>query len=935
MKKTNRIVALIIAVVMCLAVVVALAACQPNCDKDGHKWGDDGKCTVCGASKPADPDNPDNPNNPNTPAGPYLDFEDYLAYIKADLGIVYNSIGEINATIDAKVDAAFQAGLTEIGKATTITAARKAYNDAKAAMADCIPLASGVKSFTAASVDAKTEIMGKLEGYAVRNGITGITLFENGGYQIFNERVTTGAEHYILGYGFGTLAEGSLTKPLATEPNAAWKMYYHAIQQDDPGTINALNEDGSIVSDLYALIAGTYYNTFMNSSKDGYIWSPVLADADPIPVGGLDANGQARKWRFKIREGLKYDTLGAHKDKYAGLDVQPEDFLTPYKLLFNQANNLFRGKEAVGQSGAQYIVGSKEYYEATAEANKGVAEGVDFSGVGVKVVQEDDAWYFEYELDAALTPYYARYYISSTLYSPVPASFITDIGGIENFLGFDENEDSTPVDNSLSLGAYTLEAWDDGQIVFKKNPYYALANSKYSIAGIHYNILTAVKTDNEAAFREFLAGKIDACGIPEKYLKEYATNPLTKTTMGDSCFKLNINTLDQATWEYMFGTQGVITQHPQDQYWQVKPIMSNEHFTRGLSYAINRQEFAVNKGRVASASYLSPDYLSDPEKGVSYNGTKAHKDALSSIVTENTDEYGYSLELARDYFRMALDELEASGAYTPGTKAQPTVISLTCMWYLAAFEEPYFKPLKQYWEDAFNDDSVSGGRYKLEVNFYAPATPTEAYNMMKAGRFDIGFGSITGNPLDVIDFLSILSSTPTVSSGWTLNWGLDTSKATSDILVYDGMRWSYDALQQAGVSAVVVENGELSDTTLIDTSITATPSQDNTTLTLTYKILYNVDLDVKATLDKFILFYGVDDDYDEWSIMNLVGENIVDDENGTITITVTLDATELAKIPNNYEYLGVDAYISYSAGNVSADGIFSEYFDKPVVEAAE
>ncbi len=922
MKKTKKLLVVLVALVMVLTVV--LSACKVHVC--GHK------CPICGDCTDPECKDPVCADKCEGHDATYLPIADHRAYAKAELESVKTNIGSISTAIDAKVQAAYEAGIAAIGAASTVKDVQKAFSDAKNAMANEIPLANGVKSFKAASYDVKAQILGKLEQYAVNNGITGITLFENGGYVMYNDRITLGTENYILGYGFGVLSEGRITKDLDSEQTTAWKRYYHTYNPVNPGTANYLDGDDSTVSDFYGYIAGSYYTNFMNAEKDGYDWVPELALRDPEPVGGLSESGQSAKWRFEIRTDLKYSTLGKHKDQFDGLTVQPEDFLTPYKLMFNQANGLFRGGESVNQSGAQYIVGSKEYYEATKDAQKGVDETVDFSKVGVKVYEENGKWYFEYQLGEAVTAFYARYYIASNLYQPIPVSFINAIGGIDNYLGFNENKSDTPVDNSLSLGAYVLERWDDGQVVYKKNPNYVYASSKYQIEGVHINILPAASTDRLAGFREFEAGKIDSSGIPQEKVAELANDPRTRTTMGDFCFKLNVNALSAETWEYMFGTNGVIKQTPKDQYWNVKPLMNNQHFLQGLSFATNRKEFAESKGSIASANFFSSNYLSNPELGTSYNTTEAHKNALSGIVNEDTDEYGYSVELARDYFRMALDEVEAAGLMTPGTKEKPTVIELTCVFYYASFEETMFKPVKQYWEDAFNHDSVSGGKYKLELKFLAPSTTDMAYDMMMEGQFDIGFGGITGNPMDPLDFFDTLSSTPSVSSGWTLNWGCDTANANSDIIVYNGERWSFDALQQAGTTTVVVKDGNIDGSVVLidaaDQTVTASGEDLNVTLVVEYNKEFGVG---NVELSDLVLFGGTDD-YKAWSLIGgetpILTATVSDDGNGKLTVTFTLPAAEIAKVPES-DNQGVDVYVSFVAGGIECEELVSFYiFEK-------
>ena len=241
------------------------------------------------------------------------------------------------------------------------------------------------------------------------------------------------------------------------------------------------------------------------------------------------------------------------------------------------------------------------------------------------------------------------------------------------------------------------------------------------------NILTAASSDKEAGIKEFLAGNTDAAGIPQTRLDEYKNDPRTRVVRGETNFKLNVNATDEATWEYLFGENGTIVQNPKDNYWKVEPALSNAHFVKALSLSINRKEYSDARGSIASVDFLAPNYMSDPINGITYNDTQAHKNAVADLLAD-TDGYGYNLELAREYFKIALAELEASGKYKPGTKANPTVIELEIAWMYPWQETSDHNELKQYFEDAFNDDSVSGGKYKLEVKFWTGADWAEVYD---------------------------------------------------------------------------------------------------------------------------------------------------------------------------------------------------------------
>lgn len=855
----------------------------------------------------------------------YIDMDSYKAYLKYDLKTVFEAIGSVSATVDAKVAAEKAKGDAAIEAATDVTTAKAAYASAATAMTNVVPTADGVFNLSGLTTDEKTAILGKIEAYGVRNGMLGMTLYENGGYNLINPRVTLGSENYIVGYGFGILAEGRITADLATEANNAWKQYYHTYETDDPGTANYLNDQGQQVGDFYGYIGASYYTTFMNSTKDGYEWTPELAATDPEPVVALDANGQSDTWRFEIRSGLKYDTNSAvdSRKAYKGRDVEPEDFLTAFKLLLNQANGYYRGTELSNQTGAASIKGAKEYYDSTKNANPGIPDDskYDFSGVGIKVVTENGKNYLQFQLGQKVSAYFARYYISSSLYMPVPKSFI-ELVGAQYYLGFSEDKKLTPVDNSLSLGAYTLERWDSGQqVVYKKNPYYAYAKTKYAIEGIHVNILTSAKEDKEAVIKEFLANKLDVSGIPDTYLKEYSSDSRAKITSGDSCVKLNVNALDQDSWIKLFGENGTYSQTSKDDYWQVKPVLSNAHFRQGLSYALNRKAFADLKGCIPTVNYFSSNYLSDPEHGVSYNLTDEHKDAVAALLN-GTDGYGYSLELARDYFRMALDELESDGLITPGTTQKPTVFTLECAWQASSQEESVHKHIVQYWTEAFNDVSVTKGLYKLEFKFWSQQSSyMETYNKMLYGQYDIGFGSITGNPDDPLSFFNVNSTDPTISNDFTLNWAIDTN-TVHEVLVYNGKRWSFDALYQATQQLSIVSDGVLTKAYSLESCQPET--KDDGSMTVTIKIKNHSSVD-SLSLDELVIFGGGNTvAYNEWSLDSSMYTVAYDADADLLTIVVNIPKSEIDKVPVD-DNQGIDVYFDFAIGETASGSYLTCY----------
>lgn len=927
MKKTVRLISLLIALLMLGTLV--LTAC------DNHTCSS--KCPTCG--KCLDPDCTEKACKDKCPGGhgsgggetdvdSYMSVAEYRAYLKNDLDYLRDRIQRGGASLAdmAKVNTALAEGKTAIDAAKTISAVRNAFNAAKTAMANCIPLANGTFDFTGFSYSEKTELLGILEEFAIANGMTGTTLYASAGFVMYSERVTLGTENFILGYGFGTLAEGSINSsmPLESESNPAWKLYYHTASATDPGHINSNDDKGSETSDFVSYISSGMYTVFMNAEKNGYDWTPELALGLPQVVGELDENGMAKTWRVEVRQNLKY-TTNSPADRTGSFNNRPvakEDFLTFYKLLLNAQNGWARGSEFANTTQASGIKGAKQYYEATNAAGATTDENgissADFSGVGLKAYEEDGHTYLEYELLQAVTPFFAMRYCPFG--DPVPEEFIGAIGGPSNYLKFGKSGTKaagwSPVDTSLSTGPYALESWTQNQeIVYKKNPNYVYADSKYQIQGIHFAILPGAKDDPEAIFKEFMAGHLDAAGIPSTQLDAYRNNPLTRRSIGSSCFKLNMNALNAEDWDKFFGENGSVKMTEASAQWKVEPALSNSHFRSALSFALNRNEIGDVFGSIGSVDYFAPHYLANPELGTPYSATSAHKNAVAQLYgtvdgEAQTDDAGYSLELAREYFRMAISEMEAEGLYKPGTKSNPTVINLEIAWQLPVNRKEEHQYVKQYWENAFNDESVTGGLYKLNVEFYVGAQWSDVYySKMLVGQFDIGFGSISGDSQNPLGDMNILSTNQEISHGFTLNWAIDTNDPSADVLVFKGMRWSYDALFRCTEEEMAVTAGKIADEKADVEYGSDFVKNDDGSLTITINIRTNNGVELEGAA--FAIFSSNDyyDDYTEFDLDDTDGivaaEPVVNGNKTKFVYTVSAEVLAMLPMSGNQ---GLDIY---------------------------
>lgn len=681
---------------------------------------------------------------------------------------------------------------------------------------------TGVSNLVGESVAKKTEILGALEKYAVDNYITGMPLFENGGYAMYNPRISKGTENYIVGYGFGTIREGFLKSPLEGVEKPT---YYHSYEANDPQKINYLDDSGSQVGDLYGNMASAFFGTKMSADKTKYDWygvlskkdRPVLLDVaeDGTKTVAEDQTKTGNTWRIYVRTGeeggAQYRTASKLDDRKAfdKKAIALEDYVNAFKILLCGKFAYYRGTELAGQTGYSGIVGAANYYNESKGGFGTEKAEAAWSKVGIVPGHDEvEGDYIDFTLMAPTTRFYAMYSLGSNLYAPINLDFFklvtNDFENPEFYGAFNTDKTTSPVDNILSTGPYMLESWEtDKAITFARNPEWWEIKADpnvYRIEGLYNTILTAINTDSNAAIKEFLLGNIDSCGIPTDYLSRFKNDPRTKQVPGDSVFKLNLNTTTAEQWEALFGENGSISQTPKSGYWNVKPWMSNENFVSGLFYSINRDEFATKNGSISSINYFSSNYMSDPEGGVSYNTTDAHANALKDFWGDTVETGGFSSTLAQAAFSQSVDELIASEDVAPGDE-----ISIEIWWMYTSHISRYGEDIAKYIQDAFNESpKAKANNIKLTVDNKAVDVWSDVYyKHLMVGQFDLGFGSISGNSLDPLNFMEVLKSNN--SSGFTLNWGPDTSALD---LEFDGAKWSFDNLWAAADHGVVTYRGQ-------------------------------------------------------------------------------------------------------------------------------
>ncbi|MCR5490755.1 MAG: hypothetical protein K6F32_01325 [Bacilli bacterium] len=676
------------------------------------------------------------------------------------------------------------------------------------------PLADGVFDYTEADYEEKLDILAALENYALRNHLAGIPLYDDSSYQRFSDRITLPTTKYITNYGFGvgeaTIdADGKMNDAVISESKSEWKSYFHGYTSTDSGTFNYWNSTGADVADRYSMVAATYYEVEMNDTKTDYQWTAGLAkQAEPIQlkrVGtGADATLEVETdssvktslyWRVPLKtgdDGIVYNVADTSKwaTKYRGRKVELEDYITPYKAMFD--NRLARatgfGDDASGFKGVlDYIYGGK-----------------DWSSVGIQLNEAEGA--IDFTFNTAKTMKAARTSLGSSLASPVPQEFLDDIGGVGNYgkHGDAVNGDhTTGLDNIISCGVYIPEYWEtDKRLVFKKNDLY-YDKDRYHFDGVTEDVFAGASADT-AAYQAFLNNQLDEVTIPVKYVKDDHNKPKVYHTQGSTILKLNINSTTEDEWEYYFGTEGTVYKHTKTEYYPVKPLMSNEFFLDGVYYSIDRAQLAEISGKNHALGYLSDAYTQDPDGEEMYRNTAQGKSVLQDII-DQSDEYGHNDSIAQDAFKMALRKGWDEGYIECGEEYE-----VTCLWRYQDTINNLGDYIKGYVEDNFNAAAKSlgfEGTTLTWINKVAGTQYTDCYTKMDHGEFDFAEGAISGNVLNPLNFMNTVC-TNELAQGFCLNWGHPTEKVfADDPIVYNDMAWSYDALFKAATSTAVVVEG--------------------------------------------------------------------------------------------------------------------------------
>jgi ABC-type oligopeptide transport system substrate-binding subunit len=702
---------------------------------------------------------------------------------------------------------------------------------------------NGFYNFKFADTEIRHDLMAAAEKYIMNNMYGGVPLFASGSFNLYSSRLQLPVDEYVavMGYGtsFGTMSEDD-SQVLMDDglPGNAGEYTYRSSNNPGPVTFNQWLYDTSTDSDYMSLYYDALYAYVFNADKTGYEVKGSMADGDPVPVNPTTTESGkevANTWRISLRQDLEWyfhpNTDAAFLATNPDLTINAHDFIDTYELALSE--NWFRAVSGGGdfcQSSTNEVVGACDFSAAELE----VPGSGDFSTVGLKVV---DDYTIEFTFVDEQSNWNVRYFLSSFVTTPVNLELYNYYEA--NLTGEETNPYGTDVNTIGYHGAYYIDNYEVDKIVrYLKNPSYHTPD-EYFYTGYNFAIIE----DSTTIFNEFIAGKLEATGLPTAEVDNYINHPGLKKIPGATTYRMMINgfgTVEAQRETFPTGT------------WVPEPILGITDFKMAMFHAIDRETLAedILKVRTTNMFYFSNAYLVDAELGTPYRATEQGISVGEGLFA---DTYGYNFDYARQLYLDAVAELIANGDVNPGTESNPTIITLELnnysnseSWDLACGY------LKTTFEETFVDET---NWVQIQVDIYTKDFPAIYYDYMMIGEFDLSVGGISGSTLDAASFLDTYSSDN--RSGFTINWGFDTGIADMDVVYHDKdgnlvtETWAYDALVSALNGEVFVQDGMEADVpgpkdiTQTPTTITFTVSEFNNAAyeNLTYTLQYYSLLD--------------------------------------------------------------------------------------------
>lgn len=647
---------------------------------------------------------------------------------------------------------------------------------------------TGFYNFKFADTELRHTFMAAAEKYLMNNMYGGIPVFANGSFNLYSSRLQLPVSEYVAVMGYGTAfatmsADDSTVLMDDGELGNAGEYTYRGAITGNPTTFNQWLYDDSVTADVMGVYLDALYVYHFNADKTGYEVVPSMASGNPVPVDSeITETGKevANTWRIPLRDDLVW---AFHDDTdlsglAAGYEViDANDFYDTFKLALDE--QWFRAISGGGDflNTSTGILNAQEYVDGNATWEQVGIKMVDDLTLEFTFVNQQSEWNVRYWLSSfVMTP------ICIELYDALTVDGVSSYGTSNTTIGYH--------------GPFVLDYYEADKILrYVKNDVYHDPN-EYFYTGYTFSVIR----DSAIRFQEFVAGKLEAVGLPTEYYNEYKNYPGLKQVPGATTFRIMINGLGTV--------ENQQAQFPGSTY-TPEPILANQNFKMAMFFAIDRQKLAeeVLKTSTTQMYLFSDAYLVDPELGVPYRST-SQGESVGEGLSPST--YGYNADAAHAYFLLAVEELLADGTYTAGTTSAPTVIELTLNIFSGSEAQVLFGDyIKTTFEANFQDYL---NHVQVKITVVPKDFPSIYYDYMMTGDFDLSIGGISGSTLDAASFLDVFCSDN--RGGFTLNWGIDTTVAEIPVLysTFDGVKhlemWSFDSIASALNGEVYIIDGE-------------------------------------------------------------------------------------------------------------------------------
>jgi ABC-type oligopeptide transport system substrate-binding subunit len=649
---------------------------------------------------------------------------------------------------------------------------------------ELVDYANGTFNYRFASTELRNTFFAAAEKYLINNMYAGVPVFANAGYALYSSRLQLPVDQAVpvLDYGniFSTMSADDSTVLMDDgQLGNVGEYTYRASLAQNPTTFQQWIYDDATSADVIDLILDAPYVFKFNDDKDGYALVPSMATDLPQAQNPttLDTGVEVAKvWRISLRNDLVW-TYHADTDTSAFPDghekIDATDFIDTYKLAIE--SKWFRAISGGGDflSSSQEIKGAQDFVDGDGE----------WADVGLKKI---DDYTLEFEFVGDMSEWNVRYWLGSFVMGPINMDLYDAVG----------DSYGTSAETTAFNGQFKMDYYESDRIIrFSKN---ADFHDKESYFFTHYTY--AIIEDREVRFQEFIGGKLEAAALPTAKYENFKNHPGLKRLPGATTFRIMINGL---------GTVGnQQAQFPGSDF-VPEPLLANQDFKKAMYLSIDRLKLATEVLKTSEAQqYLFTDaYLVEALSGIPFRTTDIGN-SVSDGLSPTT--YGFNADASKDWWNAAIDALVADGSYAAGTAANPTIIEMDFNVFSGSEAQQLLGDfIKASFEEIFVSDTHN---IKVKVNVTPKDFPSIYYDYMMIGNFDLSIGGISGSTLDAASFLDTYCSDN--RSGFSLNWGVDTSIAEIEVTYVDPATdaeitemWSFDSIYEVLNGEVYVVDG--------------------------------------------------------------------------------------------------------------------------------